>query len=52
MSDLKDLLIIGGGAAGLASAITAKKENPNLSVTVLEKLDRVGKKLITTGNGR
>ena len=52
MSELKDLLIIGGGAAGLVSAITAKRENSNLSVTVVEKLDRVGKKLITTGNGR
>lgn len=52
MSKFTDLLIIGGGAAGLVSAITAKRENPTLSVTVIEGLDRVGKKLITTGNGR
>ena len=52
MSNFSDLLIIGGGAAGLVSAITAKRENGSLSVTVIEGLDRVGKKLITTGNGR
>ncbi len=52
MSNFTELLIIGGGAAGLVSAITAKRENPKLSVTIVEKLDRVGKKLITTGNGR
>ncbi len=52
MSNFTDLLIIGGGAAGLISAITAKRENPSLSVTIVEGLDRVGKKLITTGNGR
>ena len=52
MSNSKDLLIIGGGAAGLVAAITAKRKNPNLSVAIIEGLDRVGKKLITTGNGR
>ena len=52
MSNSKDLLIIGGGAAGLISAITAKRENESLSVAIIEALDRVGKKLITTGNGR
>lgn len=47
-----DIAIIGGGAAGLVAAITAKRLAPALSVTVAEGLDRVGKKLITTGNGR
>lgn len=46
------LFIIGGGAAGLCAAITAKRRSPLLDVTVLEANDRVGKKLITTGNGR
>lgn len=46
------LLIIGGGAAGLCAAITAKRRQPQLRVTVLEANDRVGKKLIVTGNGR
>lgn len=47
-----DIAIIGGGAAGLIAAITAKRKNSALRVTILEGLDRVGKKLITTGNGR
>lgn len=47
-----DIAVIGGGASGLAAAAGAKSENPDLSVTVLEKLDRVGKKLLATGNGR
>ncbi len=47
-----DLAIVGGGAAGLLAAIAAKREKPSLSVTLIEGLDRVGKKLITTGNGR
>jgi succinate dehydrogenase / fumarate reductase flavoprotein subunit len=32
-----DLLIVGGSLAGLAAAITAKEENPDLDVTVVEK---------------
>ncbi len=47
-----DLLIIGGGAAGLVAAITAKKLDPTLRVMIAERGDRVAKKLITTGNGR
>lgn len=47
-----DIAVIGGGASGLAAAVGAKSENPCLSVAVFEKLDRVGKKLLSTGNGR
>ncbi len=47
-----DVIIIGGGAAGLFSAVQLKTKKPSLSVCVIESLDRVGKKLITTGNGR
>ncbi len=52
MNYTADITILGGGASGLVAAITAKRQNPNLSVCILEALDRVGKKLITTGNGR
>lgn len=45
-----DCIILGGGAAALASA--AALGAGGLRVTVLEKLDRVGKKLLATGNGR
>ena len=49
---MQDVLIIGGGAGGLALACMLKQQNPTLSVTVAEQLERVGKKLSTTGNGR
>ncbi|MGA9755548.1 MAG: hypothetical protein WBV23_10445, partial [Desulfobaccales bacterium] len=32
-----DLLIIGGGNAGCFVAVEAKKINPNLNVTIMEK---------------
>ncbi|MBO7520125.1 MAG: aminoacetone oxidase family FAD-binding enzyme, partial [Clostridia bacterium] len=47
-----DVCIIGGGASGLAAAVYIKQNNQSISVAVLERLSRVGKKLITTGNGR
>lgn len=47
-----DVLIIGGGAAGLMCAVALKKQNPACSVAVLEKNQRVGKKILATGNGR
>lgn len=47
-----DLIIIGGGAAGLVAAIQAKQLVPHISVAILEKADRPGKKLLATGGGR
>lgn len=47
-----DIIIIGGGAAGLLSAVYLKKQNPKLNIRILEALPRVGKKLAITGNGR
>jgi len=46
-----DLIIIGGGAAGLAAAVFVTGEKPHSKVLVLEKNPRVGKKLMATGNG-
>lgn len=43
-------LIIGGGAAGIMAAITAK--DLGADVAILESNDRIGKKILTTGNGR
>ena len=45
-------IIIGAGASGLACAIRLKQNNPRAKVTVLERLDTIGKKLLATGNGR
>ncbi|MBE6733311.1 MAG: aminoacetone oxidase family FAD-binding enzyme [Ruminococcaceae bacterium] len=47
-----DVLVIGGGAAGLCAAIQIKKQKSDAVVGLAEQLSRVGKKLITTGNGR
>ena len=49
---MTDILVIGGGAAGMAAAISAKMENPRLEVVIAESKPRVGKKLLATGNGR
>ncbi len=45
-----DLVIIGGGAAGMIAAITAAKNTKN--VLLLEKLPHLGAKLRATGGGR
>ena len=45
-----DLIIVGGGASGLVAAITAK--DFGIDVAIVEGTDRVGKKILTTGNGR
>ena len=45
-----DLIVIGGGPAGMMAAITAAKAGKN--VVLLEKNDRLGKKLLITGKGR
>ena len=52
MSKNGKIIIIGGGASGLAAGLAAAKGGGGQCVTVLEPLDRVGKKLLATGNGR
>ncbi len=44
--------IIGGGAAGLMCAVRAAETNPGRKIVIIERADRVGKKLLVTGNGR
>ncbi len=44
------IAVIGGGASGLMAAITAARKGAE--VTVYEKLNKVGKKILATGNGR
>lgn len=46
----RQITIAGGGAAGLAAAVTAARLGAR--VTVLERADRLGKKILQTGNGR
>ena len=45
-----DGIIIGGGPAGMFAAITAAQQGQK--VLLLEKMDRLGKKLLITGKGR
>lgn len=45
-----DAIIVGGGAAGLAAACALAQRG--LRAAVLEKQPRVGRKLLSTGNGR
>ena len=49
---ISDILIIGGGAAGLMAGIGAAKVNAGAKITVLEKMPRPGRKIIITGKGR
>ncbi len=45
------VLIVGGGAAGMLAALTAL-EDPQNTVLLSERQARVGRKLLSTGNGR
>ena len=49
-SKQQDVLVIGAGASGMMTAITAARRG--LSVTVLEHMDKPGKKILATGNGK
>ena len=46
------IAVIGGGAAGFMAAITAKETNPQASVTIFEKTDKVLVKVKVSGGGR
>lgn len=50
MSNKVKVAVIGAGASGMVAAITAV--NYGAEVTLFEKNDRVGKKLLSTGNGK
>jgi len=44
------IAVIGGGASGLIAAIVAARNGAE--VTIYEKMNKVGKKILATGNGR
>ena len=48
---MQTVIVIGGGASGMIAALTAA-ENPENRVILLERQQRVGRKLLATGNGR
>lgn len=45
-----DIAVIGGGASGLMAAITAARAGAK--TIIIEHMDRVGKKILATGNGK
>ena len=47
---MKNVIIVGAGPAGILAAISAKNENNN--VILLDKNEKIGKKLFITGKGR
>jgi predicted Rossmann fold flavoprotein len=47
---MEDVIIVGGGASGLMAAIMAAREG--YKVTILEHKDKLGKKILATGNGK
>ena len=51
---MQQIVILGGGAAGLAAALASAQSAPAgaVRVTVLDRNPRCGKKLLATGNGR
>lgn len=46
------IVIIGGGASGMCAAIAASWENPACEVGIIEHKNMLGKKILSTGNGR
>ena len=46
------IIVIGGGAAGLMAAIAAKENAADADVVLIEKNDKLGKKIFITGKGR
>ena len=48
---MKPLVIPGGGASGMMAALSAA-EDPENRIILLERQQRVGRKLLATGNGR
>lgn len=47
-----DIAVIGAGAAGMAAAISAARENSDLKTAVIDAMPITGKKILATGNGR
>ena len=44
------IAVVGGGASGICAAISAARQGAD--VTIFERCDRIGRKILATGNGR
>ena len=49
---LYDVIVVGAGAAGLATAIFAARERPGASIAVLDGARTLGAKILVSGGGR
>lgn len=49
---MKTIGIIGGGASGMMAAITAARSPGQVRILIFEHKDKIGKKILSTGNGR
>ncbi len=47
-----DVIIIGGGPAGIMASLSVKKYHPEYSVAILDKTFELGRKFLTSGAGR
>ncbi len=47
---MNTIIVIGGGASGMTAAISAARHGAK--VIIIEHMDRVGKKILSTGNGK
>ena len=47
---MSNVIVVGGGAAGMMAAVFAARNGQN--VQLLEKNEKLGKKLFITGKGR
>lgn len=52
MPEKLDIAIIGGGAAGLATAIFAARHRPGQRIAILDGARKLGAKLLVSGGGR